>query len=70
MKQISYEKAIKRLEEIVDSLENSELTLDESLKLFEEGVKLTAFCNKYLETAKQRIVKLSEVQELKEDDYE
>ncbi|MBR5773907.1 MAG: exodeoxyribonuclease VII small subunit [Clostridia bacterium] len=59
MKQKSYEQSIKRIEEIVEILEGSELTIDESMKLFEEGVRLTAFCNKYLDNAEQRIIKLS-----------
>ncbi len=42
--EMTYEKAISRLEEIVSALEKNDVTLDESLKLFEEGTKLTAFC--------------------------
>lgn len=59
MKQKSYEQSMKRIEEIVEILEGSELTIDESMKLYEEGVKLTAFCNKYLDNAEQKIIKLS-----------
>ena len=39
-KEISFEKAMERLEEIVNSLESGESPLDKSLSLFEEGVKL------------------------------
>lgn len=62
MKQKSYEQSMKRIEEIVAILESSELTIDESMKLYEEGVKLTAFCNKYLDNAEQKIIKLSAIE--------
>lgn len=51
----TYEQAVKRLEEIVNLLEKNEATLDESMKLFEEGTNLAAFCNKKLSEAKQKI---------------
>ena len=70
MKQKSYEESIKRIEEIVEILENSELTIDESMKLYEEGVKLTAFCNKYLDAAEQKIIKLSATESDGENDDE
>ena len=62
MKQKSYEQSMKRIEEIVEILESSELTIDESMKLYEEGVKLTPFCNKYLDNAEQKIIKLSAIE--------
>lgn len=52
-----------RLEEIVLLLENGKLPLDESLKLFEEGTKLSAFCNKCLAQAEQKIVELTDAEE-------
>ncbi len=55
-KEITYEEAVKRLEEIVTLLEKNEATLDESMKLFEEGTKLAAICNKKLNDAKQKII--------------
>lgn len=54
-KEITYEEAVKRLEEIVTLLEKNEATLDESMKLFEEGTKLAAIRNKKLNDAKQKI---------------
>lgn len=57
-KQISYEKAIERLEEIVEKLNSNEISLDESLLLFEEGTKLTKNCHDMLENAKQKIVEI------------
>lgn len=55
----TFETAIARLEEVVALLENGKCTLDESLKLFEEGAKLTAFCNETLKQAEQKITKLT-----------
>lgn len=57
---ITFEKAITRLEQIVGILEGGQCTLDDSLKLFEEGTKLTAFCSRSLKQAEQKIVKLME----------
>ncbi|MGI6265235.1 MAG: exodeoxyribonuclease VII small subunit [Acutalibacteraceae bacterium] len=55
---LTFEQAITRLEQIVGILESGQSTLDDSLKLFEEGTKLTAFCSKSLKEAEQKIVKL------------
>ena len=55
---ITFEKAVKRLEEIVKKLESGEAVLDESIKLFEEGVHLSDFCNKLLENAEQKVTQL------------
>ncbi len=60
---LSFEKAMARLEQIVSLLENGGCTLDESLKLFEEGTKLTASCTKALNEAEQKIVKLTAVEQ-------
>ncbi|MDE5984238.1 MAG: exodeoxyribonuclease VII small subunit [Eubacterium sp.] len=57
--EMTYETAIKRLEEIVDALDKNEVSLDESMKLFEEGTKLTAFCSSKLKEAEQKITELS-----------
>lgn len=58
----TYEKAITRLEQIVVALESGKCTLDDSLKLFEEGTKLTAYCQKLLREAEQKIVKLADLE--------
>lgn len=57
---MTYEQAVKRLEEIVSRLENKDTPLEESINLFEEGTKLAAFCNEKLSTAKQKITELSD----------
>ncbi|MDH7481567.1 MAG: exodeoxyribonuclease VII small subunit [Armatimonadota bacterium] len=53
--EISFEAAIKRLEEIVKQLEQGELPLSESLELFEEGIKLARECSRQLTEAQGRI---------------
>ena len=52
---IDFENAIKRLEEIVSSLENGNSQLEASLALFEEGVGLIRACNTKLEQAEQKV---------------
>lgn len=51
----SFEAAIKKLEEIVSSLEEGNLTLDETLSLYEEGIRLYRYCNDKLDKADQKI---------------
>ena len=57
-KELNYEQAINRLEEIVGILEKNEVPLDEALSLFEEGTKLSRQCAKLLEEAKQKITEI------------
>ena len=59
-KKISFEEAFEKLKEISEKIENENLTLDESIALFEQGVKLSAYCSEILEEAKQKITRLSE----------
>ncbi|MEG0545895.1 MAG: exodeoxyribonuclease VII small subunit [Oscillospiraceae bacterium] len=60
MKEQTYEQAITKLEKILEKLENNSATLDESVKLFEEGTELAAFCNKCLDNAEVKITNLLE----------
>ncbi|HHY46458.1 MAG TPA: exodeoxyribonuclease VII small subunit [Firmicutes bacterium] len=53
--QPAFEEALSRLEEIVTALEGGELTLDESLALFEEGMRLLRVCTKRLDEAESRV---------------
>jgi exodeoxyribonuclease VII small subunit len=50
-----FEKSFQELERIVHRLEAEELPLDESLQLFEEGVRLSRFCNQKLEEVEKKI---------------
>ena len=54
-KQIHFEEAFKRLEKIVGNLESGDLSLEESMKLFEEANGLTEACKSRLEDAEQKI---------------
>lgn len=58
MKELTYEQAYNRLEEIVEKLENGSVPLEESMKLFEEGTKLANFCNSKLNAAEQKFTQL------------
>lgn len=55
MKKKKFEDALKRLEEITHQLENKELELEESLKLFQEGVELYQYCHQKLNEAEEKI---------------
>ncbi len=57
---IAFEDALKQLEDIVRELEESGLTLDDALKKFETGVKLSRLCHKRLDDADMRIEQLIE----------
>lgn len=52
---LPFETALARLQETVKRLESGELSLEDSLKTFEEGVRLTRQCQEQLKTAEQRI---------------
>ncbi len=58
MAQMKFEEAMERLEDIVQGLEEGELTLEKSLVTFEEGMKLIKFCSKKLEEAEQKVTML------------
>ncbi len=55
MAEKKFEDALARLEEIVKELESGDLPLEQSLKMFEEGIKLSRICNKRLEDAERRV---------------
>jgi len=50
-----FEKSLARLEEVVKRLESADLSLDEAMKLFEEGVKLSKECHQQLNQAEQKV---------------
>lgn len=50
-----FEDSMRRLEQIVRAMENGDVPLDESLKLFKEGTDLVAHCNKLLEEAEMQV---------------
>ncbi|HEX2986413.1 MAG TPA: exodeoxyribonuclease VII small subunit [Caproiciproducens sp.] len=67
-KNMTFETAMKRLEEIVGKLEDGSESLETSLKLFEEGSALAALCYGKLQTAEQKIKQISEMEEAKQND--
>ena len=62
-KKTDFESSMKELAEIVEKLESGECTLDESIGLFEKGMKLSGECSKTLETARQKIISLTQAEE-------
>lgn len=67
----NFEESMKKLETIVTELENENLNLDESVKKFEEGMKIAKQCNNILEDAEKKItILLEEDGELKEEKFE
>ncbi len=65
---MTFEDTLKKLEEITEKLESGDVTLDESLVLYEEATKLSRECNKTLENAKLKIRELSELEKGKDDE--
>ena len=66
LKEQKFEESLKRLEQIVDQLENKEAPLEQSLALFEEGVGLARACQQKLEQAKKKVeILVKETGELK-----
>ena len=55
MTEMKFEEALKRLEKIVGELESGKLPLEESLKRYEEGVRLARFCHKTLQAAQKKV---------------
>ena len=60
MAEKKFEKAMERLEEIVQNLEGGDLPLEDALKAFEEGMKLAKFCSLKLEEAEKKVTLLME----------
>mgnify|MGYP001492475985 CR=1 FL=1 len=59
MAEIKFEDALKKLEKIVEDLEKGELSLDEALKKYQEGIELSRACTQRLDSAKKKIDLLS-----------
>ena len=55
MAELKFEEALRRLEKIVEELEQGDLTLDEALKKYQEGIELSRVCSLRLENAKKKI---------------
>ena len=71
MSKDNFEESMKKLENIITELENGNLNLDESVKKFEEGMKIAKQCNTILEDAEKKITILLEKDgELKEENFD
>jgi len=66
-----FESALKSLEDIVVQLEAGDMTLDRALELFEEGIKVSRFCNSKLEEAERKVEVLTKTADgvLKEEPF-
>lgn len=70
MEEIKFEEAIKRLEEISKELESGNLSLDESVNKFEEGMRLSKTCTKMLNEAEKRInILINNDGDIKEENF-
>ena len=68
--ELNFEEAMKQLEEIANVLENGNLSLDESVNKFEEGMKLSKKCNDFLDQAEKKITMLiNNEEEIKEENF-
>lgn len=54
-RELNFENALQKLEEIAGKMGEEGLSLEESLKMFQEGMELSAFCNKKLDEAEKKI---------------
>ena len=59
-KSYPFEQSLEKLEQLVDRMEEGDLTLEDSLKIFEEGIKLTRECQQALAKAEQKVKMLIE----------
>ena len=55
MEEMKFEEALAKLENIVENLEQGDLALEEALKRFEEGIKLSRFCAERLDEAEKKV---------------
>ena len=63
-----FEASLLELEKIVEKLEGGEISLDESIKLFEKGMELSNDCRKTLNSARQKIITLTEAEKEAQSD--
>lgn len=69
-KSVNFEKTLEQLETLVEEMETGELSLEESLKAFEKGIKLTRDCQQALQNAEQKVqLLMSENNELITTDF-
>ncbi len=70
MENSKFEDKLKRLESIVQLLDNRETSIEEMLILYEEGIKLVSECRKFLEEAEQKIIDITNLESQTSDSEE
>lgn len=70
MKNMTYEQAILRLEEIIHQLENNEIPLENSIALFQEGIELSKYCDQKLKNIQEKVAQIYENGQLKDFETE
>lgn len=68
MENMTFEQALKALEEVVSKLEEGQLSLEESVKMYQKGIELAKRCSEELKAAEKIVVKL--MNQGKEEDFE
>ena len=68
-KKTTYEENIKKLEEVTNKIESGELPLEQTISLFEEGMKMAKECQQFLDQAELKINKLINGEEEKTEDF-
>ena len=66
MEKMTYEKAMSRLEEIIEQLENNEVSLEKSIDLFQEGIELSKYCDSKLKNIQEKVAHIYEDGQLKD----
>ena len=67
-KKLKFEEAMQRIQEIVGKLESGEESLEDSMKLFQEGAKLSAQCYQMLDKAEQQVAQLTKIADSEEEE--
>ena len=67
-KKLKFEEAMQRLQELVGKLESGEESLEDSMKLFQEGAKLSAQCYQMLDKAEQQVAQLTKIADSEEEE--
>lgn len=68
---MKFEENMEKLEKIVQDLENGDLTLEDSIKKFEEGIEISKKCSEILEEAEKKItILIKKDDKVKEEDFE
>lgn len=66
-KTLSFDQAMQRLQQVVNQLDSADLSLEESLTLFEEGLKLSSQCNLQLKEFEEKIDSITDEYKMKEE---